>query len=39
MDIWMMGISGRDLGKPFGEMTILVFELGYNPPAASSKGE
>jgi hypothetical protein len=39
MDIGVMGISGRELGKPFGEMTILVFELGNNPPATSSKGE
>jgi hypothetical protein len=38
MNIWVMGICGQDLAKPFGEMTILVFELGNNPPATSSKG-
>jgi hypothetical protein len=39
MNIWVRGIDGEDLAKPFGEMTILVFELGNNPPAASSEGE
>jgi hypothetical protein len=39
MNIWVMGIDGEDLAKPFGEMTILVLELGNNPPATSGKGE
>jgi hypothetical protein len=39
MNSWMLGIDGEDLAKPFGEMTILVFELGNKPPATSSKGQ
>jgi hypothetical protein len=39
MNIGVLGIDWKDLAKPFGEMTILVFELGNNPPATSSKGQ